>query len=140
LEYNETVHQLFLDFKKAYDSVRREVLYSILIEFGVPMEVVRLTKMCIKEIRSSFPIENGMKQGERMMRWAGRVARIGEEKNAYRLVGKPEGRRPLGRPRRRWMDNIKMDLLDLGWGDVDWIGLAQDSDQWRLSSRELVSL
>jgi hypothetical protein len=48
----------------------------------------------------------------------------GEKRNAYRLlVGKPEGRRPLGRPRRRWVDNIKMDLLEVGWGDVDWIGL-----------------
>jgi hypothetical protein len=51
------------------------------------------------------------------------------------LVGKPEGRRPLGRPRRRWLDNIRMDLVDVGWGDVDWIGLAQDKDRWR--AREL---
>jgi hypothetical protein len=55
-----------------------------------------------------------------------------EEKNAYRLlVGKPEGRRPLGRPRRRWLDNIRMDLLESVWGDVDWISLAQDRDRWR---------
>jgi hypothetical protein len=61
------------------------------------------------------------------MRWAGHVARIREKGNAYRLlVGKPEGRRPLGRPRRRWLDNIRMDL---GWGDVDWIGLAQNKDR-----------
>jgi hypothetical protein len=46
-------------------------------------------------------------------------------------VGKPEGRRPLGRPRRRWVDNIKMALLDIDWGGVDWIGLAQDTDKWR---------
>jgi hypothetical protein len=51
----------------------------------------------------------------------------GEKRNAYRvLVGKPEGKRPLGRPRRRWVDNIRMDLGEVGWGDVDWIGLAQD--------------
>jgi hypothetical protein len=60
-EYNETVHRLFIDFKKAYDSVRREVLYNILIEFGVPMKLVRLIKMCLNEIHSkdlsdSFPI------------------------------------------------------------------------------------
>jgi hypothetical protein len=61
------------------------------------------------------------------MRWAGYVARMGEKRNVYRLlVGKPEGKRPLGRPRRRWMDNIKMDLLELGLIVVDWIGLAQD--------------
>jgi hypothetical protein len=58
------------------------------------------------------------------MRWAGHVARMGEKRNAYRLlVGKPEEKRPLGRPRRRWVNNIKMDLLEIGWGDVDWIGL-----------------
>jgi hypothetical protein len=57
---------------------------------------------------------------------------MGEKRNSYRLlVGKPEGKRPLGRPRRRWVDNIKMDLLEIGWGGVDWIGLAQDRDKWR---------
>jgi hypothetical protein len=67
----------------------------------------------------------------RMMRWAGDVARIVEKRNAYRLlVGKPERRRPLGRPRRRWLDNIRMDIVEVGWGDVDWIGLVQDRDRW----------
>jgi hypothetical protein len=64
------------------------------------------------------------------MRWAGHVARMGEKVTAYRLlVGKPEGKRPLGRPRRRWVDNFKMDLLEIGWGGVDWIGLAQVRDK-----------
>jgi hypothetical protein len=55
-----------------------------------------------------------------------------ENRNVYRLlVGKPEGTRPLGRPRRRWVDNIRMDLGEVGWGDVDWIGLGQDRDRWR---------
>jgi hypothetical protein len=55
-----------------------------------------------------------------------------ERRGAYRaLLGKPEGRRPLGKPRRRWEDNIKMDLRELGWGGVDWIDLAQDRDTWR---------
>ena len=68
----------------------------------------------------------------RRMRWAGHVARMGEERAAYRvLVGKPEGKRPLGRPRRRWVDNIRMDLQGVGCGYVDWIGLAQDRDRWR---------
>jgi hypothetical protein len=63
----------------------------------------------------------------RRMRWAGHVARMEEKKNAYRLlVEKPEGKRPLGRSRRRWVDNIRMDLGEVGWGDVYWIGLAQD--------------
>jgi hypothetical protein len=57
---------------------------------------------------------------------------MGEKRNAYRLfVGKPEGKRPLGRPRRRWVDNIKMDLGEVGWDDVDWIGLARDRNRWR---------
>jgi hypothetical protein len=63
----------------------------------------------------------------RRMGCVGHVARIGEKRNAYRLlVAKPEGRRPLGRPRCRWLYNIRMDLVEVGWGDVDWIGLAQD--------------
>ena len=68
----------------------------------------------------------------RRMRWAGHVARMGEERGVYRvLVRKPEGKRPLGRPRRRWVDSIWMDLQEVGCGYVDWIGLAQDRDRWR---------
>ena len=68
----------------------------------------------------------------RRMRWAGHVARMGEERVVYRvLVGKPEGKRPQGRPRRRWVDNIRMDLQEVGCGYMDWIGLAQDRDSWR---------
>jgi len=68
----------------------------------------------------------------RRMRWAGHVAHMGEERGVYRvLVGKPEGRRPLGRPRRRWVDNIRMDLQKLGYGHMDWIGLVQDRYRWR---------
>jgi hypothetical protein len=60
------------------------------------------------------------------------VARMGEKRNAYKLlVGKTEGRRPLGRPRRRWVNNIRMNLVEVGWGDVNCIGLAQDRDRWR---------
>jgi len=67
----------------------------------------------------------------RRMRWAGHVAHMGEERGAYRvLVGKPEGRRPLLRPRHRWVDNIRMDLQEVGCGYMDWIGLAQDRDRW----------
>jgi hypothetical protein len=68
----------------------------------------------------------------RRMRWAGHVARMGENRNADGiLVGMPEGKRPLGRPRRRWVDNMKMDLGEIGWNGVDWIDMAQDRDQWR---------
>jgi hypothetical protein len=68
----------------------------------------------------------------RRMRWARHVARMGETRNAYRiLVGKPEGKRPLARPRHRWVDNIKTDLTEIEWDGMDWIEQAQDRDQWR---------
>ena len=68
----------------------------------------------------------------RRMRWAGHVARMGEERGVCRvLVGKPEGKRPLGRPRRRWVDNIRMDPQEVGCGYVDCIGLAQVRNRWR---------
>jgi hypothetical protein len=77
----------------------------------------------------------------RKMRWAEHVARMGKKRNAYRLlVGKPEGRRPLGRPRRRWLDNIRMDLVEVGWGDVDWIGLAQERGRWRALVNSVLNL
>jgi hypothetical protein len=68
----------------------------------------------------------------RIMRWAGHVARVGERIGVYRaLMGKPEGKRPLRRSRRRWEDNIKMDLEEVGCGGMDWIELSQDRDRWR---------
>jgi len=68
----------------------------------------------------------------RRMRLAGHVARMGDERGVYRvLVGKPEGKRPLGRSRNRWVDNIRMGLQEVGCGYMDWIGLAQDRDRWR---------
>jgi hypothetical protein len=77
----------------------------------------------------------------RKLRWAGHVARMGEMSGAYRaLVGKPEGRRALERPRRRWEDNIKMDLLEVRWGDLDWISLAQDRDRWRTLVNAVMNL
>ena len=77
----------------------------------------------------------------RRMRWAGHVAHMGEERGVYRvLVGKPEGRRPLGRPRRRWVDNIIMDLQEVGCGYMDWIGLAQDRDRWPMLVSAVMNL
>jgi hypothetical protein len=77
----------------------------------------------------------------RRMRSAGHVARMGEKRNAYRiLVGNPDGKRPLGRPTRRWVDNIKMDLREIGWDGGDWIDLVQDRDQWRALVRAVMNL
>jgi hypothetical protein len=68
----------------------------------------------------------------RKMKWAGHVARMREKRNAYRiLVGKQQGKRPLGRPRGRWVDNIKIYLREREWDGLDWIDLVQDRDQWR---------
>jgi hypothetical protein len=77
----------------------------------------------------------------RRMRWEGHVARMGEKRNLYRLlVRKPEGKRPLGRPRCGWMDNIKMDLLEKGVNVVDWIGLAKDRYRWRALVNSVMNL
>jgi hypothetical protein len=75
------------------------------------------------------------------MRWEGHVARIGEKRNAYKLlVGKPDRKSPLGRPRHRWLDNIRMDFGELGWGDVDWIRLAKDRNRWRAVVNSVLKL
>jgi hypothetical protein len=77
----------------------------------------------------------------RRMRWAGHVARMGEKLNGYRiLMGTLEGQRPLGRPRRRWVDNIKMDLRQIGLNGMNWIDLVQDMDQWRALVGTLMNL
>jgi len=74
------------------------------------------------------------------MRWAGYVARMGERRGAYRvLVGKPEGKRPLGRPKHRWEDNIKMGLPRVGSEGMDWIELAQDRDSWRAHANAVMN-
>jgi hypothetical protein len=84
----------------------------------------------LKNLYSSPDIIRQVKS--RRMRWAGHVARMGEERILYKvLVGKPEGKNPLGRPRRRWEDGIRMDITGTSLGGVDWIRLAQDRDRWR---------
>jgi hypothetical protein len=77
----------------------------------------------------------------RRMRWARHAARKGKKRNTYRiLVGKPEGKRPLGRPKHRWVYYIKIDLREIGWNGMDWIDLAQDRDQWRALVETVMNL
>jgi hypothetical protein len=93
----------------------------------------------LRDLYSSASIIRIIKS--RRMRWTGHVARMGEKRNAYRLlVVKREGTRPLGRPRHRWVDNIRMDLGEVRWGGVDWIGLAQDRNRWRALVNSVLNL
>jgi hypothetical protein len=97
---------------------------------GVTGEWRRLRKEELNDLYSSPNIIRVIKS--RRMRRASHVERMSEGRGAYRvLVGRPEGRRPLGRPRPRWENNIKMDLQEVGWGGMDWIDMAQDRDRWR---------
>jgi len=90
-------------------------------------------KLHNEELRDLYFLPNIVRVVKsRRMRWVGHVAYMGERRGVYRvLVGKPEGKKPLVRPRRRWEDNIKMDLQEVGCGDMDWMELAQDRERWR---------
>jgi hypothetical protein len=91
-------------------------------------------KLHNEELHTLYSHPNIIRQIKlRRMRWPGHVARMGKERKVYKvLVGKPEVKRPLGRPRRRWEDGIRMNLREIGWGSVDRILLAQDRDRWRV--------
>jgi hypothetical protein len=99
----------------------------------------RLYNEELNELYSSPNIIRVIKS--RRMRRTGHVARMGEGRGAYRiLVGRPEGKRPLRRPRRRWEDNIKMDLQEVGWVGMDWIDMAQDRDRWQAVVNAVMNL
>jgi hypothetical protein len=103
---------------------------SILVIINAECSTVKLHSEELYNLYLSPDIIRHIKS--RQMRWAGHVARMKEERKLFKvLVGKHEGKRPLGRPRRRWQDGISMYLREIGLGGVDWIRLAQDRDQWQ---------
>jgi hypothetical protein len=99
-------------------------------------------KLHNEELHILYASPNNIRQiKSRRMRWPGHVACMGEERNVYKvLMGKPDGKRPLGRPRRKWQDGIRMDLTEFGWRSVDWIQLAQDRDRWQALVNTVMSL
>jgi hypothetical protein len=99
-------------------------------------------KLHNEELRKLYSSPNIIRMiKSRRMSWAGQEARMGEARNAYRmLVGKPEGKRPLETPRCRWVDNIKMDIKEIGLAGVDWSELAQDRDKWRALVNTVMNL
>ncbi|KAJ4446911.1 hypothetical protein ANN_13612 [Periplaneta americana] len=118
--------------KKIYTSffTQERIEHCYLVSCPKTGEWRKLHNAELHALYSSPDITRNIKS--RRLRWAGHVARMGESRNAYRvLVGRPEGKRPLGRPRRRREDNIKMDLREMGYEDRDWINLAEDRDRWR---------
>jgi hypothetical protein len=102
-------------------------------------DVRSLYRTCFDNLYFSPNIISQMKS--RRMRWAWHVPHEGEERKLYKvIVGKPEGKRPLDRPRRRWEDGIKMVIRETGWGGVDWINLAHDRDRWRAFVSTVINL
>jgi hypothetical protein len=99
-------------------------------------------KLHNEELHNLYSYQDIIRQVKsRRMRWAGHVARMGEERKVYKvLVGKPEGKRPLERPRRMWEDGVRMDLREIGLGGVDWMQLAQDRDRWRAVVNAVMNL
>jgi hypothetical protein len=112
--------------------------------FGPKMDEVtgEWRKLHNEELHNLYSSTDIIRQVKsRRLRWAGHVARMGEERKLYKiLVGKPEGKRPLRRPRRRWEDGIRMDLREIVLGGVDWIRLSQDRDRWRAVASAVMNL
>ena len=98
-------------------------------------------KLHNEELNDLYCLPNVVQVIKSRMRWAGHVARMWKRSSVYRiLVGKPEGKRQLGRPRHRWEDNIKMNLQEVGCGGMDWMELAQDRDRWQALVNAVMNL
>jgi hypothetical protein len=109
--------------------------------FGPKRDEVRGEKLQNEELHDLYISPSIITIIKSRKRWKGHIARMGEKRNAYRLLaGTPEGRRPLRRPRCRCLDNIKIDLVEVGWSDVGWIGLAQARDRWRALVNSVLNL
>ncbi|KAJ4429379.1 hypothetical protein ANN_21536 [Periplaneta americana] len=140
-KYNESFHVTARSLEQRLRVFENKVLRKI---YGVKRDDVtgkwrKLHNAELHALYSSPDVIRNIKS--RRLRWAGHVARMGESRNAYRvLVGRPAGKRPLGRPRRRCEDNIKMDLREVGYDGRDWINLAQDRDRWRAYVRAAINL
>ena len=115
-----------------YSSFCSQIIYSCVL-YGSHNKQRLVTRIMASELSDLYSLPNIVRVVKsRRMRWAEHVVRMGEGRGLHRvLVGKPEGKRPLGRPRRRWEDNIQMDLQEVGGGCGDWMELAQDRDRWR---------
>jgi len=128
---------MLLDFKRLREERRLRVFENRVLRrvFGPKRDEVtgEWRKFHNEELSDLYSLPNILRVVKsRRMRWAGHMARMGQGRGVHRvLVGKPEGKRPLGRPRRRWEDNIKMDLQEVGGCCGDWMELAEDRDRWR---------
>ena len=122
----------FLNFKSCCPKLK-EIYTYVYFHCNIGRVCVAYINKYNEEINDLYCSPNTVRViKSRRMRWAGHVARMGEERGVCRvLVEKPEGKKPLGRPRRRWVDNIREDLQEVGCGYMDWIRLAQDRDGWR---------
>jgi hypothetical protein len=119
-------------------------MYKLVFIFGPKRDEVteERRKLHSGELHNLYSSPDIIRQiKSRRMMWAGHVARMGEGRNVYRvLVGKPEGKRPLEGPRRRWEDGIEMDLREIDWGGVEWIKLPQHRDRWRAVVNAVMNL
>jgi hypothetical protein len=142
LEYTRLILPLVLYGCETWSLTLREELRLRVFENRVPRRIFELKRGEVTgecDLYSSPSIIRIIKS--RRMRLACHVARIGKKRNVYKLlVEKPEHKRALGRPRRRWVDNIRMDLGEVGWGDVDWIGLTQDRNRWSALVNSVLNL